>query len=61
MMTGGVMTDHEKRICEARWYSVDKSGAATLCTGQDDAIATATTPQALRPNPQGNRRRSRPS
>lgn len=43
------MSEHEKRIREARWYSVDKSGAATLCTGQDDAIATATDSQVLYP------------
>lgn len=34
----------------ARWYSIDKHGAATLCVDEDDAHATATDSQTLYPH-----------
>jgi len=35
------MTDPVKAIRDARWYSVDKTGAATLCIDEADAICEA--------------------
>ena len=43
------MSKYQALIDSAPWYSVSRCGAATLCTGQDDAIATATDSQTLYP------------